>query len=132
MGNAHEARYVGNVLGGITLGRGKRDSTRVLIAADLEPAAANEAEPASWNRRCSTSASWIGTASGLRIKCSRPSPQTPSRGDAMKVRGEVVAGPPRRRLDRLGRIATGRRRERRATENEQVGNLVRDLPFVEH
>jgi hypothetical protein len=49
VGNALEARYVGNVLGGIALGRSKRDSTRVLIAADLKPTAANKAETTPWN-----------------------------------------------------------------------------------
>ncbi|MGO9820795.1 MAG: hypothetical protein ACLPTJ_09125 [Solirubrobacteraceae bacterium] len=49
MDNALKARYVGNVLGGVAVGPGKRYGTRVLIPADLEPTAANEAEPTSWN-----------------------------------------------------------------------------------
>jgi hypothetical protein len=51
MDNAHQARYVRNVLGNIGLGPSNRDRTCVLITTDLKPTAANEAEPAPWHWR---------------------------------------------------------------------------------
>ena len=70
MGNARKARDVRDMLGGLVLAAGERDAASVLIAAEFEPAAADKAESAAVYRRRSDVASRIGTAVGLRIKCS--------------------------------------------------------------